>query len=141
MSLRRIAERLGAKAPSLARHVGDKGQLVALLSAAIFGDALDSIPGGLSGDGWLEAFGHALRTKQAETRDIAALLSIVPPNPEVHDTINRRLRSLMREAGLEGPRAQTPPYRYDLYGVTNHFGTLSSGHCKRYRIIRVVSLS
>ena len=31
----------------------------------------------------------------------------------------------------DDPRAQMPPYRYDLYGVTNHFGTLSSGHCKQ----------
>ena len=30
----------------------------------------------------------------------------------------------------DDPRAQSPPYRYDLYGVTNHFGTLSSGHCE-----------
>ena len=30
----------------------------------------------------------------------------------------------------DDPRCQLPPYRYDLYGVTNHFGTLSSGHCK-----------
>ncbi|KAL6309343.1 hypothetical protein BKA93DRAFT_821670 [Sparassis latifolia] len=28
----------------------------------------------------------------------------------------------------DDPRSQLPPYRYDLYGVTNHFGTLSSGH-------------
>ncbi|KAI0339681.1 cysteine proteinase [Trametopsis cervina] len=28
----------------------------------------------------------------------------------------------------DDPRAQLPPYKYDLYGVTNHFGTLSSGH-------------
>jgi len=28
----------------------------------------------------------------------------------------------------EDPRAQIPPYKYDLYAVTNHFGTLSSGH-------------
>ncbi|KAH8110726.1 cysteine proteinase [Phellopilus nigrolimitatus] len=31
---------------------------------------------------------------------------------------------------LDDPRSQIPPYRYDLYAVTNHFGTLSSGHCK-----------
>ena len=31
---------------------------------------------------------------------------------------------------LDDPRSQLPPYRYDLYGVTNHFGSLSSGHCK-----------
>ncbi|KAF8202403.1 ubiquitin carboxyl-terminal hydrolase 4 [Pholiota molesta] len=28
----------------------------------------------------------------------------------------------------EDPRTQLPPYRYDLYGVTNHYGNLSSGH-------------
>ena len=27
-------------------------------------------------------------------------------------------------------RAQIPPFKYDLYAVTNHFGSLSSGHCK-----------
>jgi ubiquitin carboxyl-terminal hydrolase 8 len=32
---------------------------------------------------------------------------------------------------LDDPRSQMPPYKYDLYGVTNHFGSLSSGHCKR----------
>ncbi|KAI0642296.1 cysteine proteinase [Trametes meyenii] len=28
----------------------------------------------------------------------------------------------------DDPRCQIPPYRYDLYAVTNHFGTLSTGH-------------
>ncbi|KAF7309945.1 Ubiquitin carboxyl-terminal hydrolase 4 [Mycena indigotica] len=28
----------------------------------------------------------------------------------------------------DDPRSQVPPYRYDLYGVTNHTGNLSSGH-------------
>jgi hypothetical protein len=28
------------------------------------------------------------------------------------------------------PRVQVPPYKYDLYGVTNHFGNLSNGHCE-----------
>ncbi|KAG1735883.1 uncharacterized protein EDB91DRAFT_1143324 [Suillus paluster] len=30
--------------------------------------------------------------------------------------------------GIDDPRVQTPPYKYDLYGVTNHFGNLSNGH-------------
>ncbi|KAJ8457206.1 hypothetical protein ONZ45_g18404 [Pleurotus djamor] len=30
------------------------------------------------------------------------------------------------------PRTQLPPYRYDLYGVTNHYGNLSSGHYTAY---------
>jgi hypothetical protein len=29
----------------------------------------------------------------------------------------------------EDPRRQQPPYKYDLFGVTNHYGTLRSGHC------------
>jgi len=28
----------------------------------------------------------------------------------------------------EDPRTQLGPYKYDLYGVTNHYGNLSSGH-------------
>ena len=36
---------------------------------------------------------------------------------------------------LEDPRSQLPPYRYDLYGVTNHYGNLSSGHCKFWFIL------
>lgn len=39
-------------------------------------------------------------------------------------------RHSVAPAPLDDPRSQLPPYRYDLYGVTNHFGTLSSGHCK-----------
>lgn len=31
---------------------------------------------------------------------------------------------------LDDPRTQVSPYRYDLYGVTNHYGNLSSGHCE-----------
>jgi len=33
-----------------------------------------------------------------------------------------------QNAPSEDPRSQAPPYRYDLYGVTNHTGSLSSGH-------------
>ena len=31
-------------------------------------------------------------------------------------------------------RAQIPPFKYDLYAVTNHFGSLSSGHCAFFGI-------
>ncbi|KAG6336456.1 hypothetical protein ID866_2627 [Astraeus odoratus] len=31
-------------------------------------------------------------------------------------------------SGADDPRIQVPPYKYDLYGVTNHFGSLSNGH-------------
>jgi ubiquitin carboxyl-terminal hydrolase 8 len=34
----------------------------------------------------------------------------------------------------DDPRMQIPPYRYDLYAVTNHFGSLSSGHCTWFSV-------
>ncbi|KAI0058855.1 cysteine proteinase [Artomyces pyxidatus] len=34
----------------------------------------------------------------------------------------------MQNLALDDPRLQIPPYKYDLYAVTNHFGSLSSGH-------------
>jgi len=30
----------------------------------------------------------------------------------------------------DDPRTQLGPFKYDLYGVSNHMGTLSSGHCE-----------
>jgi len=35
----------------------------------------------------------------------------------------------------DDPRTQLPPYRYDLYGVTNHYGNLSSGHCMFFNLL------
>ncbi|KAG9313137.1 hypothetical protein JVU11DRAFT_6587 [Chiua virens] len=31
-------------------------------------------------------------------------------------------------SAVDDPRVQVPPYRYDLYAITNHFGSLSNGH-------------
>lgn len=31
---------------------------------------------------------------------------------------------------MDDPRTQVGPFKYDLYGVSNHMGTLSSGHCE-----------
>lgn len=106
VSLRKLAERLGASAPSLSRHVGDKAHLLSLVSSTIFGQALESIEPNLTGDAWLAAFGHALRRKQSETRDISALLSVVRPDDAVDRAGGERLQQLMDQAGLHGPRRQ-----------------------------------
>lgn len=45
----------------------------------------------------------------------------LPPGPD-----SARVNGI---TSSDDPRAQLPPYWYDLYGVTNHFGSLSSGHC------------
>ena len=106
VSLRNVAKRLNARAPSLARHVGDKGRLLTLMAQHIFGEALDAIPAGLKGADWLTAFGHALRAKQAATRDVAALIAQAPANPEIDHQTGERLASLLEEAGLAGPEAK-----------------------------------
>jgi AcrR family transcriptional regulator len=106
VSLRRIANRLGTSAPALARHVGDKAQLLALLSARIFGEALDLIPSGLTGDAWLHAFGHALRLKQARTRDIFTLISVAAADGPLRLQTSDRLHAAMAAAGLHGARAE-----------------------------------
>lgn len=106
LTLRALAERLGVRAPSLARHVGDKGQLVAHVSATIFLDALDLIAPGLTGDAWLIAYGRALREKQRQTRDITALVAGNAPRiPELEHLIGLRLGTLMDQAGLSGEQA------------------------------------
>lgn len=33
---------------------------------------------------------------------------------------------------LDDPRTQLPPYKYDLYAVTNHTGSLTGGHYTAY---------
>ncbi|WRT70548.1 uncharacterized protein IL334_007546 [Kwoniella shivajii] len=42
-----------------------------------------------------------------------------------------RRQSTGRE-DLDDPRCQVGPFKYDLYGVSNHMGTLSSGHYTAY---------
>ena len=105
LTLRQLAARLGVRAPSLARHVGDKAQLLSLVSSTIFLDALDSIPPGLRGSDWLIGYGRALHAKQRETRDITALIATAPRVAEMVALVSQRLATAMDAAGLVGPLA------------------------------------
>lgn len=104
VTLRNLAARLGVQAPSLARHVGDKASLTALLSARIFTDALADIAPGQHGASWLRAFGWALWDKQLATRDMPGLLA-APSHPEAAARIAAKLRAMMADSGLTGQRA------------------------------------
>jgi hypothetical protein len=42
---------------------------------------------------------------------------------------------------MDDPRTQIGPFKYDLYGVSNHIGTLSSGHCELFSIISGTGLT
>jgi TetR/AcrR family transcriptional regulator, tetracycline repressor protein len=105
VSLRKLAARLGASAPALARHVGDKGSLLALMSDRLFCEALDTVGPALTGDAWLAAFGQALWAKQRATRDIAGLLASAPPAPDLDHALLETLRLRLAGAGLTGDDA------------------------------------
>jgi len=100
VSLRRVAARLDAKAPSLARHVGDKKMLLALMSNRLFRDALESVPDGSDWRRWMLDFGRALWRKQRETRDIAKLIAHAPPQEEVQGRTLHALTERLAAMGL-----------------------------------------
>lgn len=100
VSLRRVAARLDAKAPSLARHVGDKQMLLALMSNRLFRDALEAVPDGADWRRWMLDFGRALWRKQRETRDIAKLIAYAPPQEEVQDSTVASLTERLAAMGL-----------------------------------------
>lgn len=52
------------------------------------------------------------------------------PLPPGLNKDNKELYGRPQSLQPEDPRRQLPPYKYDLFGVTNHFGTLSNGHCE-----------
>jgi TetR/AcrR family tetracycline transcriptional repressor len=100
VSLRNVAARLDAKAPSLARHVGDKQSLLALMSSRLFLEALDDVaPGGLWTD-WMVRFGRALWRKQRATRDAALLIAAAPPHMASMELVADRLRAQVQSVGL-----------------------------------------
>jgi len=49
-----------------------------------------------------------------------------PPLPPGAD------KSQLNSVSPDDPRCQLPPYKYNLYGVTNHSGNLTSGHYTAY---------
>ncbi|OYW88192.1 MAG: hypothetical protein B7Z20_03185 [Sphingobium sp. 32-64-5] len=100
VSLRRVAARLDARAPSLARHVGDKQMLLALMSRQLFREALDAVPPGADWRQWLMEFGRALWRKQRDTRDIAKLIAYAPPHEEADGQTIAMLDTALRSVGL-----------------------------------------
>lgn len=104
VSLRKIARRFDATAPALTRHVGDKGNLLALMSQRLFHQALDKIPPGLKGSEWLEAFGTTLWNMQRSTRDVLALIGARPSVGSLDAFTRKRMHEMMADAGIDDER-------------------------------------
>jgi TetR/AcrR family tetracycline transcriptional repressor len=104
LTLRRLAERLGIRAPTLYWHVRDKRELLDLLSGAIMEQALagwrEPLPGQAWWD-WLAGRARAMRAALLAHRDSALMLAGNRPTRPNLPGIERQLE-VMTEAGF-GP--------------------------------------
>jgi TetR/AcrR family tetracycline transcriptional repressor len=104
VSLRRLALRLGIKAPSLYWHFADKSALQAAIIEKIFHEALDSIPPHREWQAWMRAFGEAMWRTQRDTRDFNRLVATTPLRDEQLGRTMGRLRAAV--AGLDMEEAE-----------------------------------
>ncbi|MXO65237.1 TetR family transcriptional regulator [Altericroceibacterium endophyticum] len=102
LSLRKLAAKLDVSAPSLARHVGNKARLLALMSMQLFSEAVAAVPQDLQGADWFRALAWSIWDTQQHTRDLAALIAIAPTVAERESSVARQLEDALARAGLEG---------------------------------------
>jgi TetR/AcrR family tetracycline transcriptional repressor len=107
LTLRRLAERLGIRAPTLYWHVRDKRELLDLMVSEIMDEALadwrEPHPGQPWWD-WLAGRARALRTGLLAHRDGALMLAGNRPARPALPGIERQLAALS-EAGFKPPEA------------------------------------
>jgi TetR/AcrR family tetracycline transcriptional repressor len=100
ISLRKIAARLGVRAPSLYWHVPDKATLLADMMEKIFAQSLASVPALRHWPAWMRAFGEALWHTQDGVRDFARLLVTTTLDETRIARTELRLRAAMAELDL-----------------------------------------
>ena len=79
LTMRKLADKLGVRAPSLYRHVHDKNELLVLLADALSGDTTPASPSDLP---WREALVQSAwqqRKAMLSQRDVARLMAITAP--------------------------------------------------------------
>lgn len=104
VSLRKLAARLGVKAPSLYWHFPDKAALLAAVMEKIFDECLDSVPESTDWQTWMRAFGRALWRTQNAVRDAGRLITTTDVGSAQLARSDERLRSKVRSLDL--PEAQ-----------------------------------
>jgi TetR/AcrR family tetracycline transcriptional repressor len=101
VSLRRLADRLGIKAPSLYWHFADKSALLAAMAERIFNAGMDSVPPHRDWQQWMRAFGQAMWRAQAGTRDYPRLYATTNISPAQLDRTIGRIRDAIAHINLE----------------------------------------
>lgn len=101
ITLRALAARLGVEAPSLYRHIGDKQQLLGLVTLRLFRQQLDRLDGRSSWQEWLLAFGHELWATQTAIRDCARLVLTTGMAPAQFETMSDWASAPLIELGID----------------------------------------
>lgn len=96
VSLRKLAERVGVKAPSLYWHFKDKSALMSAVMERIFGECLDSVPDHDDWQQWMRAFGKALWRTQGKVRDFGRLITTTDMDLDQLQRTTRRIRKRLK---------------------------------------------
>ncbi len=98
ISLRRLAERLGVRAPSLYWHFPDKNALLCAMTEQIFATYLERVPVHRDWRSWMRDFGRELLRAQEELQDFGRLVTTpsIPSEQFTRTTarINQKLAML-----------------------------------------------
>lgn len=100
-NMRGLAKELGVQAPTIYWHAGDKGEIIRLMAAEIYGEAYDSVPETGDWRDWLLLYGRAFRASLAKRRDSARIC--VSASQPVEDAPARaeRITKALVAAGLD----------------------------------------
>lgn len=101
VSLRRLAGRLGIKAPSLYWHFSDKSALLAAVLERLFDVGLDSVPPHTRWQDWMRAFGSVMWQQQASTRDFFRVVSTAHISDAQLERSMGRVRAIVSNLDLE----------------------------------------
>lgn len=100
VSLRKLAARLGIKAPSLYWHFADKSALLAAILERRFYEGLDSVPRHHDWRAWMRAFGIAMWRTQQDTRDFGRLVTTTALGDAHLERIYNRIRDALESTDL-----------------------------------------
>lgn len=101
VSLRRLAARLGIKAPSLYWHFADKSALLAAVIERLFIIGLESVPPHRRWQDWMRAFGAAMWRQQAATRDFSRVVTTTHISDAQLERTMGQLRTVVSRLDLE----------------------------------------
>lgn len=101
VTLRRLADRLEVRAPSLYRHVADKDALHALMSERIFLGCLQRMPVCDDWKSWLRAFASALWAEQNKSPGVLQLIHMHAQPDEKVRARRDQLIALLNDLGLD----------------------------------------